>query len=771
MRAKVFEFFKKLSSVLKRFIQFIRGMILTEKFKIFIGYVLVVLSVVFTASIYNGSVVRLFSSLWDFITAIGYYGTVAFKNSFEAILGYVPIVNTNIAVVPEVDLQKYVPFDIKALMYKVEYFPEALFSGDTLTEYNSFLMLKGYEISMWSMLLVPLLLLIPLLIKTIVAEENDLPSDTVSRPLNGFYKLLRVFVQPLYKWLKSTTILLWKKKYIRISLICIWLVNLNVLSIAFSAFGYYYYFIASFSLSSFQGFFTKLIVDVIIMLSGAPIFCWIAAALAVYIVYIVKRAFKELKHQEAMNCGYLKTVDYCLLIVGRMGKGKTTLLTSIALLFEKIFKQIAMDIMMKQEMLFPAFNFNKFREDLDKAIEDHEIYCIPCCDDFVEKLLLIDQNYYKYREDIFKTERYTGTAVKSIESAMKTYARAYWIYSNDTAIVSTFPIRLDGRFLDTGHFKKWDNDFYKRKASDLIEDLRYSRIFDEDIFRQGKKIDPNGTFNGSFGYGIYVEAELGGDRGNKNTNEDKKKEDKATNQKNDLWNYSLRFIRHPNSTVDNEVFSRFLSDDQRPENVAADTRDILSIVQIAVKSELMLTLPFGTVLDKIYDKVYEPFKDFYYDLISKRSDATLTIMLPKMIVGAFSRGYHFLYNTFGYYELRLGCIGGDDYTKGNYEAVQLHTYYLHPKQVYSYRFSTDTHSSHFTKAQLEAELGIRDYPCFKGLKMTDEEMTSTHNYMVEELKKIARSGKKQPQTKTKVPQVINVVENDVDTENEGILFF
>ena len=118
--------------------------------------------------------------------------------------------------------------------------------------------------------------------------------------------------------------------------------------------------------------------------------------------------------------------------------------------------------------------------------------------------------------------------------------------------------------------------------------------------------------------------------------------------------------RHANTTVANKVYFRFLGDEQRPESLSADQRELCDVIRIVDKSELKLALPHFEWIDKLYNKVYEPFKNFWSEYSNARGDTCLTVFLLKLAVGGISNVYKRIYNKYGYYTLTLSLRDGSE---------------------------------------------------------------------------------------------------------------
>ncbi len=766
-------FFYKLRD---RSIQFFK--LVARKSNLISSIAIILVSVILLVSKYIDSLRRFFASVRDFVIAIANYFIFLFSPLIQSLFGSVNFLNVKINDIPNIDLKKYININFEELFQKLRDLNEALFTKDLFLEYNYFIADLGYKFSFLSLAFILCIVGAYALVRYGVMKKNDFEPGTMSVPFKVFVKSLEKAVLPIYRGIKDLIRYFYSKKIFRYTFIIIWIVALNVATIVLGLFSYYMYFVSSFDILSIGNQLLKLFIDLVIMFFGVPFIFWLVFGTGIFVYHSIQKGYKELQHMEAKNCGFLKTTDYIVLLKGPPGAGKTTLATDFALSWVNIHKAEALEIMMAMEMLFPAFSFASLRRSMNGAIDGREIDCIPRCDIYVDKLILEAPAPYLYNTKVFATERNTGTAAVTLDTAIRTYAKAYFMYYVDNSVMANYPIRFDGNFDDSKHLKKWNGDFFKRNAITAKDKSRYAKILDQDVFRLGKKVDPDNEKIGSFGYGIYVNTEWGKSRGNMLTTEDVRKDDEETNQKNDLYSYALKMCRHACSTVWHKVFFRFIGDEQRPDSLSADQRQLCTIIEIVDKSELKLALPCAKQLDYIYDKVYEPFCKFYVDYLNCRSDIILTVMLYKFVVAAFSRLYSYLYNTFGYYELDLSLEKGSEYGKNdNKGEIKIHKYYLMCKKVYSNRYNTDCHSAYFTKMQLDAKMNMIDYPTFAGLQQTNEEMDQQHDYFIMDMKgkmEIAENYAASKKTKTKTKkQAKTTIEPDVaeTVSFGGVKFF
>ena len=598
-----------------------------------------------------------------------------------------------------------------------------------------------YDLSLVLLLIIPTFLSLSLLVRYLLTVDKGKPVGAFSRSLKFFLHLIKVYIYPIFKGIISFCRYIFERKAFVYLILVTWFLNLNIITLALELLGFYFYFISSFDFLSLPGFLLKVIFDVFIMFFGLPFLCWLIIGLGIYVYISFQKGYAELRHIDAKNCGALKEISYVSLLIGAPGVGKTTLLTSFCLYFVNIFKTMSLDTLYDIELLFPGFPFVKFRQALDERIRSHLIYTIPSCDLYVDELEAVYKatpalcELFGYDIEMFAMDKNVGHRVTTLFGALRTYAKAYFIYRSENPSVSNYPIRFDGKFDDSSYFPMWDGDFYSRSPREADKLSYYSHILDQDILRMGKRVDPHNPNIGCFSFGIWSNSEWGKCRGNQLTTADLDKADSIANQKNDLYAYSHKMARHANTTVDNKVYFRFIGDEQRPQSLAADQRDLCDILSIVEKSEIKLALPGFGWLDWVYKKIYDPFKDFYLEYSNARGDMILSVFLLKTVVSVFSWAYSWIYNRFGYYTIKImkekGTAYGDSKDGAEPDYIE---YNLPVMQVYSKRYSTDCYSGFFTKKQLDCVVGINDLECYTGLTMNEEQMDKQHDYFLMEIK-------------------------------------
>lgn len=605
-------------------------------------------------------------------------------------------------------------------------------------EYNFWLFQTLYNVLFYGVYAVLLVYIVYTLLKELILTDKEKPIGSFSRSLNGALSVHRSVVRPTYRACRDFVFYIYDRKLLRFAVLLIWAVNLNLVTIFVEVLSFFFYTISCFQIGTLPARVLHLLLDAILSFQGLPVVVWLVVAAFVFYVVWKRCAMDELRHMDAKNCGFLKTLSYILLIVGRPGLGKTTLMTSFALYYVNILKQEALDIMYEVEMLFPAFPFGKLRRALEERMESRMIKNLPLCDRYIDTLRSDYEHtpapcrIFDYDYELFGIEKNAGSHMENLFDCLGDYSKAYWFYSWDNPSISNYPIRFDGEFDDSKYLKRWNGDFYDKDPRKIKEKSRYSHVYDKDITRLGKKIDSNGPYNGAFGPGIFTDMEMGKSRGNQNTNEVFRIDDEMANPRNDLYVLAGAYIRHAYTTIRYRCFCRLLGDEQRPETVGAAEREMTQVITITDKSELKLALPGFAWVEKLYDRVYEPFKNFYLDYSNARGDMILSVFLLKLAVSAISGFYRRLYNNYGYYVLTLKIQDGRAFgnAKDSAAADEIHEFYLMVKQVYSDRYLTDADKTFFTKEQLEAQLGLADLPCYGSLEMTEEEMKLQKDYTI-----------------------------------------
>lgn len=684
-------------------------------------------SLLLTFTVFDGSVLRLISAAEDLITSLLYWFFFCYGELLRLLFRIkVPSINPLFLKFPRVAFEDMLNVDLVGLSARLDRAVNAF--GYMLPEYNEWL----YNVLFYGLLMFTNLglcfFLLGFLCFRLMFSANGRPVGYVSKPARIYLNLTEKIIKPLKAFLIDLLTYAHEHTKITYWIFTIWLVNINVLTIGVELFSFYYYFICTWDLTAFLLIFAYIGLDAAVMLFSLPLLYWMVVGGRIYYRVCEEQGLDNLKHMEAMNCGYLKTLDVVCLIVGEPGTGKTTLLVDMFLSWINIFKDENLKTIFKYELYFPSFLWAAFREDLFLRIESRELNKIPLVEDYVDLVMdfyeITGHNgfIYGYRDDLYKTTVNAGNREISLRDALKEYGKAFMLYTNENLGISNLPIRMDGNFDDSKYFKKWNGNFFEKKKVS-----RLTHILNQDMVRHGVKMDPNSKEIGVLGPSIIGWTEISKDLGNQITNSGYKADALTCNPKNEKSIHSFMFARHIKALIDNFPYIRFITDDQRAANVAASAVGLMCVINISGKSEMKIALPgFGWYLD-LEGFIVGQFNKLSLKRENVRGDVTLSWILIKQSVSSFSLPAQRMRNCFGYEELKLlrqagNAFSGNEGAQNTAGQATEHIYYKMYWKNYSDRFISDSHASAYAEAQKCCPIGIDDIPCYKDLRMSSEEI-------------------------------------------------
>lgn len=689
---------------------------------------------------------RLIESIRDFGLSATYY----FTQLFEVNTGITPTVN-NLSKFPYT-----VPFGLPATWEKFQIaWSDYWVKWASQENFNGYLKKLGdiaYVLCQIVLLIIPFILLAVILFKKYFeTENNDYNKD--SKALKIFKKFSSV-ISPVKRWIKNFCVFIKERKPYWVIWLCIWAFNFNLFTVFFEFLAYYFYFVVSFDFVNVYVQVFKLLCDLTPMIDFIPLFVWGIIGLVIFHKIRKKIAINSLRRKEYRNRGFINSRPIAIMTCGTVGKKKTTMITDIALSQDVMLRDKAFEKILENDLKFPFFPWINLEKVLRFQMENHVIYSLATTKKFIRTLkafyrLSIDKPEYKkavrrrlrrkfgfdFDNLLFDYDysRYGLTfddKLKTVDvwEVIETYSQLYFIYVIQSSYIqSNYAIRTDNVISDLGNFPLWNTDFFERDSRLMKSFSKHAHILDFDMLRLGRKVISNNKNANAFEFGVVVITEIGKERGNNLENQDKKKKDDGTNQKNDLFNSWLKMVRH-SATVDNYPFVRVITDDQRPTSWGADARDLCDIIHIKESSELKLAMPFFTLEELLYEKIFGKFKDLYYKYRYVRSDNTLPMYLLKKISAKVYHYYTSIYNRFGYTRLTVQVENGTM----NGELTE-HKYFLMNKKIYSKRFSTDCYSDFFMEKALRSEVGLNDLVEFKSEKATLEELIQENAYFMKDI--------------------------------------
>lgn len=580
--------------------------------------------------------------------------------------------------------------------------------------------------------------------------NNDYNMDT--KPLRVYKKIYNGGIYPVNKFIAALFYFIQKNAVYWKLWLLIWLINLNAASILVAAAAYLFYISVSFNFLSVPFQLFKLLLDLSLLFGGLPWPVWIIIFLILFDIWRKKIAYDRLERFEAYNQSFIEELPIVSLSCGAMNKKKTTLITDMSLSQSVMFRNKALNILFDCDLKFPDFPWINFELTLRQYMDSGEIYNLAGCERYIKnccrsfELLTSNKIAYKamlrhnrkhsdrpiticfdYDYSHYPTDFDDRLKVDGLYDVLETYAKAYFIYIGSCFNVSNYAIRLDEIPQCEGNFILWDSDFFRRNAREIDFISRHSKILDFDVLRLGKKVVENNIRAGSFEFGVVSVTEIGKERQNNLELQGVKKKDENTNQKNDGFNSSLKMSRHP-GTVAFVPFIKIFADEQRPESLGADARELCKIINIDDCGDIKIALPFFGIETVFCEWVLRKFNKFYYEYRYLRGDNCL---LMRFIKAAASKLAHYKmrrYNLFGYTRLSLGLESGTLEGK-----IESRNYYLCSKKIYSKRFSTDCFSEYFHEKALQCSVGLRDYDEYANERASFEELKKQNSYFVLDL--------------------------------------
>jgi hypothetical protein len=245
--------------------------------------------------------------------------------------------------------------------------------------------------------------------------------------------------------------------------------------------------------------------------------------------------------------------------------------------------------------------------------------------------------------------------------------------------------------------------------------------------RLGKVFDNNNPFKDGFEVGVATEMEHAKERGNQYTKTGNRG-DIECNQWNDLFELDVKMHGHA-ATVDNYTFFRMLLDDQRPDSLSADNRDLCDIVMIKDVSDPKIVMPFFAIGEATYLGATKIFNKIYYYVRHNRGDNTLLVYLLKKIYAPIKNHYVRIFNRYSVYvaTLRVSDAMTDE------RLTDRGKYYVSTKKVYSNRFATDAINEFYHRKNLRSKNGLNDFPAYTDLHPTCDDLKDIHSHFYKQI--------------------------------------
>lgn len=619
-------------------------------------------------------------------------------------------------------LNKYTDLDLAGILSRLEALLPACFTSEAFLSYLYEVILLVSKVSRYLLVLTLPLFILSKVFKGILLSESELTEN--SPQLDYYIEKIR---PKIYEVLKRVFkfFRFGKKVYLWILLV-IWLINLNIATVAVSALGYYFYFCATWSGVVVQ--LGKLLLDLLIMFSSAPGLFWGVVLYYVFDFIRIQIGYRKLERLEELNKEVIDLLPLMSILLGYMGAGKTTTMVDMTLSLSQMLRDKALGILQKVSLHFPDFPYWQFETEIDDLVRSREIININQARKYVASKRRQFQNnpcperFFGYDYTRFKTKHDNGLTVDELYYVLEEYAQAYVIYSIATSlIISNLAIRDEGERVDNGHFPIWKHNFFRSPSVSRLSNM--SHIVQYDKLRLGKRKDEHSV--GFSEFGIIVLSEFGKEVGNQNTNLRYKYDAEESNPKNDLLNLYIKLARHL-STVSFIPFIKILADEQRADSVAADYRECMELVHIKSTNDDHVAIPFFTLTIAFSDYVVNRFLDFLTEYRGARDDRGLIVYFVHHLFAALANFVERRTNIFGYKVSTLALENGSQ--DGD---LTVYLYYLMSKKIYPWRFSTDCNHAIFEDELDRCEVSILDMPTYKDINASQAEQESQGSHAVE----------------------------------------
>lgn len=608
-----------------------------------------------------------------------------------------------------------------------------------------------YYVSKFLLMAMPLLLCVILFLGRYKnTYNNDYNVD--SKPLKRAKRLLFKVAYPTCRWVRRFVgFVKENEKYWKIWLL-LWLLHFNVIVIVVEFIAFYLYFIVSFDWISIYSQILKLLIDLAPVVRFLPTLVWLVIGALVFNHICRKIAYNRLYHHERQNRGFINERGVVTIIYGNMGVGKTSMVTSMGLSAEVELRDMAFEILLETDIMFPNFPWCNLREEMKRRIESKQLVDIPSVRRWVKewrywfdgikqhpkwwrrqlrKRGLTDYSF-GYDFEHFSIDYNDNLKITELFEAIEDYACAYFIYTVQTSlIISNYSVRTDSIIEDLGNFPLWDCDFFKRDARLMDAYSRHAHIIDFDMLRLGKRMLEDNPNRNAFGFGIYLVSEIDKERKNALQLKETKIKDDECNQRNDLFDACLKMSRHA-CVIANKVFLKIICDLQRPEDWGAGGREVGEVVFIAGKSGMAPTLPFFSpywFCEALFYWLKGKWDGFYTRYIANRADNTLLVQAVKCVISRIDNHYRKVKGLFNSETMSLEVESG----RMDGEAKE-RKYYRMAKKDWSKRYSTNCLSAIFEGDEPNT-MSINDFVEYAGIMATEAELQMQHSHFQNDLAK------------------------------------
>lgn len=726
-----------------------------------IAIMMIIISVIFSVFRFRPIFTRVIQSVKDLGTAVAFYFLEIFEKG--------DLVNPSVVQIPN-GMSEVLPFEWADFKIKVSEFGRLLIDKVNLTAFwTGFTIILRNISTVVCTLIVPLIPIIFLIQNRYKTPNNDYNKDT--KALKTYKRFENKIITPIKKAFKDFVLFLKDSPEFRM-LKYLWLYNLNFITIFIEFFAFIFYFSISMDFLHIYTQIAKLAIDLTVAIGFIPPWGWVIIGYIIFDKVRKSIGNQFLYYYESLNRKFLETYLGALFVVGKQRAKKTTIITDMALTQEQIFRDKAKEKLSARDKQFPYFPWINVENFLRIAQAKHKIFTLALCQKFVgvlkylynfqqtgnmskaqEKSIFrhLKKEYGYFSRDFlfgYDAERYGITyndnlTLVSVFEAIENYMKEYFIYSAPTSLIlGNYSIRTDLKWNNLGNFPEYNGDYFNRSPDEITDISQYCHIFDEDCMRLGTVFDKDNPNKDGFEIGIVAQMEYAKDRGNQNSNSIYKAEDLASNPKNDGYETDVKMRGHA-ANIDNYTFFRLFCDDQRPDSLGVDNKDLCDVIQIKDASKVKLVMPFFTFGEALYLIATSIFDKIYYSLRHLRGDNTLLVYFLKKLYTPIFNHYTRIYNQYSVYVAKIKVWDGMD----DESLDEKGKYYISTKKTYSGRFATDAIKEFYKEKALRAKRGLNDFSCFSDVHMTLEEMEECKSHFYSRISRVFRKEQREQQTK------------------------
>lgn len=585
-----------------------------------------------------------------------------------------------------------------------------------------------------------LIIIIPLLLALYFAFDNyfdfdeDRDLESPSKNLLKFLKLKEKIYIPIKNFIIDFwSYLIYQKIYLT-TFILLFLFSINVFSIIVDFFGWYLYFVSSFSLISIYEFLVIVFLDLGPFLVKVPLIVYILTFYLIFDKIRINRAYKKMSYMEAYNMGFVNSLGSYTFIKGGPGSGKTKTMTNFQLIAEELIRNRLFENIKEINLEFPDFDFSLLEKELDNEIIDHRIFNHYQAKAWIEKkvdeFLENPENNSFFNYD-FKNnfEFNNGLYMENLFEAITDYAQSYYLYSMNCPLsCANYSIRHNGQMIYNGFFRMWSYDWIHENP-ELIDYTNNCKILDFNSLRISKKLNSDETNSYSLDGCVLAETEIDKERRNQFYTNKLNKDDVNANQLNDGTPDYKKMKRH-DSTIRNKLIFMGFMDCQREGSLNSDMVEINEYVITIHKNDTdWQTSLFMFWIEPMIIEWFINFRNnLFYRFRLNRDDKTLLVYLLNKISFYLNRYLIKRNNIFNYQVLNLDVNNGVNNKQQKF--------YLMSKRIYSRRYSTNCYSSFFEDKYLSAKKGFIDLPSFSNYVPTIDELKFMNSYFIRDMEAI-----------------------------------